>query len=160
MEPLIVLFGTFAVVAVLARLGVIHTPPARRGRIAMAAMLLLTGASHYVMTRQMVEMVPSFFPAPLAIVYVTGVLEMVGAIGLVTRYHRLASWGLILLLLAMFPANVYAALHHTGMGGHRNGVAYLWLRAPMQLLFIAWLAWFSRDRARPHMHEEHAPGVP
>jgi uncharacterized membrane protein len=160
MEPLIVLFGTFLIVTLLAHFGVIHTPPARRGRIAMAAMLTLTGASHYFMTRSMVEMVPPFFPAPLALVYATGVLELLGAIGLLTRYYRVASWALILLLLAMFPANVYAALHHAGMGGHKNGLSYLWLRAPMQLLFIAWIAWFSRDRARPHMHDEHAAGVP
>jgi uncharacterized membrane protein len=77
-------------------------------------------------------------------VYLTGVLEIAGAVGLlVERTRRAAAWGLVLILLALFPANVYAALEGVGMGRHVEGASYLWLRAPLQAIFLAWVAWFG-----------------
>ena len=67
---------------------------------------------------------------------------------------------LIALLVALFPANVWSALNHTGMGGHRMGPSYLWLRTPVQLVFIVWLWWFSRDRSRNQLQAAQAAGVP
>lgn len=65
-------------------------------------------------------------------IYVTGVLECAGAVGLLTRSLRLpAAWGLVALLVAMFPANVYAAISGVTLGG--NPPTVLLLRTPLQL---------------------------
>jgi uncharacterized membrane protein len=104
-------------------------PVAVRG--GLAAMFVLTGVMHFVgMRDQLIAMVPPALPAPGLLVTITGVLELAGAAGLLLP--RTAPWaagGLSLLLVAMFPANVHAALAGTGTP--------LLPRTLMQLLFLA-----------------------
>ncbi|MCV7220350.1 DoxX family protein [Mycolicibacterium elephantis] len=80
--------------------------------VGLAAMFVLTGVAHFVnpLRRDMIAIVPPRLPAPALLVTVTGVLELVGAAGLLYPPTRVAAAvGLFLLLLVMFPANVYAA---------------------------------------------------
>jgi uncharacterized membrane protein len=87
-------------------------------------------------------MIPAFFPQPMLIVYTTGVCEFLGAAGLlVPRFRMLAGICLILLLLGMFIANVNAALKGMTLGG--KPVTPLWLRTPMQVMFIGLIWWAS-----------------
>jgi uncharacterized membrane protein len=110
-----------------------------RGRISLALLFCFTGLGHFLMPEQMAQMLPPWVPARLAIIYVTGVLEIAGAIGLlVPRFSRLAGICLLVFLISVFPANIYAALHHVEMGGHESGPVYLLVRGPFQLLLIAW----------------------
>jgi uncharacterized membrane protein len=81
-------------------------------------------------------LMPPYLPWPRELIYLSGVLEVFGGIRiLVPATRRLAGWGLIALLLAVFPANLHAALH--GFRGVPGWV--LWLRLPLQLLLIAWV---------------------
>src|SRR5918997_3845091 len=84
-------------------------PVALRG--GLAAMFVLTGMSHFVgMRADLIAMVPPALPAPDLLVTITGVLELAGAVGLLLpQTVRWASSGLAVLLVVMFPANVYAA---------------------------------------------------
>lgn len=80
--------------------------------VGLAAMFVLTGIAHFVnpLRRDMIAIVPPALPAPGTLVTVTGVLELAGAIGLLYPPTRVAAAVcLLLLMLAMFPANVYAA---------------------------------------------------
>ncbi|MCV7411070.1 hypothetical protein AWC05_27085 [Mycobacterium florentinum] len=80
--------------------------------VGLAAMFVLTGIAHFAppMRRDLIAIVPPRLPAPGLLVTVTGVLELVGAAGLLLPATRMAAAGcLLLLLLAMFPANVYAS---------------------------------------------------
>jgi uncharacterized membrane protein len=85
----------------------------------------------------MIAMVPPGLPWPEALVFVTGVLELAGAIGLWVRpFKRAAAVCLVLLMLAMFPANVYAALNGVEFNGdaadpllQRTLIEVLWLGA-------------------------------
>jgi len=115
-------------------------------RGALSVMLLFTAAAHFnAMREDLIRMVPPSFPRPELFVTVTGVLEILGAIGiLVPKTRRLAGIGLILLFLAMFPANVSAALRDVTLGG--RPVTALWLRVPMQLLFIGVAWWTTQAR--------------
>lgn len=110
-------------------------------RYALVVMFVFTGISHFTkMKHDMARMVPSAFPYPLTVIYVTGVLELLGAAGLLLPESRkIAAVCLIALLLAMFPANIKAAQEKLKVGG-REATA-LWLRTPMQLLFIGLLWW-------------------
>ena len=143
MAPLNVLLATF-VVLVLARRFL--APRALSwslcGRAAMSVMLLLTGSSHFSMTDQLAEMLPPAVPIRTEIIYATGVVELLAAVGLlVPATSRLTSWCLIAFFLAVLPANIYAALHRVGVGDH--GPAYLWFRVPLQLFFIGWVWYFG-----------------
>jgi uncharacterized membrane protein len=80
--------------------------------VGLAAMFVMTGVAHFVppMRRDMIAIVPPRLPAPGALVTITGVLELVGAVGLLYPPTRIAAAVcLLLLMLVMFPANVYAA---------------------------------------------------
>lgn len=108
---------------------------------ALAVLFLFTAITHFTSIRHdMARMVPSAFPNPMLLVYVTGVFEGLGAIGLLFPQFRFAAaLGLILLLVALFPANVKAARQRLTLRG--KPATPLPLRLPMQLLFIALLWW-------------------
>jgi uncharacterized membrane protein len=107
-------------------------------------MFVFTGTAHFNrMKHDLVRMVPALFPRPLRLVYFTGVLEFVGAAGLLLpRFRSLAGICLIVLLIVLFPANVHAALTGATLAG--KPATPLWLRTPMQALFIGLLCWSSR----------------
>jgi uncharacterized membrane protein len=119
---------------------------ARATRYALATMLIFTASAHFTrMKHDLVRMMPDWIPQPMALIYFTGVCEIVGAIGLVLPYLRQAAGiALIVFFIVVFPANVKAARSGVGMGGKR--ATPLWLRASMQVLFIAltwWSAWWN-----------------
>ena len=111
-------------------------------RYALATMLLFTASAHFTkMKSDLVRMVPDWIPRPMVLIYFTGVCEIAGAIGLVLPYLRQAAGiALIVFFIVVFPANVKAARTRVGVGGKR--ATPLWLRASMQVLFIA-LTWWS-----------------
>jgi uncharacterized membrane protein len=111
---------------------------------ALAVMFVFTATAHFnKMKHDLAQMIPSSFPRPLLIVYITGVLELLGAVGLVLpQFRRLAGICLIALLVGMFIANVNAAQRGVTLRG--KAATPLSLRAPMQILFIALLWWSTR----------------
>ncbi|HJZ47032.1 MAG TPA: DoxX family protein [Roseiflexaceae bacterium] len=111
-------------------------------RYALALMFLFTAATRLTPMREdLIRMVPRWLLYPRALVYLTGLLEAAGAIGLlIPSLQRLAGLGLAALLLAMFPANVNAASNHVPLRGRPP--TPLWLRLPMQLVFLG-LTWWA-----------------
>lgn len=152
MLVLAVLFLAWGIFRLIGRIGVARMN-SWRGAVpyALAVMFLFTAVAHFnAMRHDMVKMVPPWVPSPEAVVAITGVLEILGAIGLmIPRTRRAVGIALILFLVAVFPANVYAALNEVQFGG--RAATPLVLRLPMQLLFIALLWWGAvrRDAARP-----------
>ncbi len=85
-------------------------------------------------------MVPPRLPYPRQIVFVTGMFEILGALGLLLPATRVAAgFCLTALLIALFPANVHAALKHIPLRG--KSPTPLWVRLPMQLIWIVLLLW-------------------
>lgn len=108
--------------------------------LGVGLLFLFTASGHFVQTAPMVQMLPAWVPAREALVYATGVLEIVIALALFTRRWRTpGAWAAAATLVAFFPANVHAALHHVPMGGHAWGPAYLLVRAPLQLFILWWI---------------------
>ena len=104
------------------------------------------GANHFIFPKFYLSIMPPYLPWPLELVYVSGAAEIAGGIGvLVPATRRLAGWGLIALLIAVFPANIHVALH--GMGGSFPHWL-LWARLPLQIVFIAWAYWTCLQRSR------------
>ena len=113
-------------------------------RYALVVMFVFTATAHFnKMKHDLARMIPPYFPRALLIVYITGVLEILGAAGLVLpQVRKLAGICLIALLVGMFIANVNAARKGVTLRG--KPPTPLWLRAPMQGLFIALLWWSTR----------------
>jgi uncharacterized membrane protein len=111
-------------------------------RCGMAVMLLFTSSAHFTRMRDdLVRMTPTWVPKPKAMVFLTGICEIAGAVGiLVPDLRRVAGIALILLFVALLPANIHAA--QAGLRLRDRPVTPLWLRIPMQLLFIV-LTWWS-----------------
>ena len=143
MKPLLVLLISFVIATVVIRLSSEQFNLPLAGRIAMACMLVFTAAGHFIFTEGMAAMVPDFLPYKKEVVLLTGVLEIVFAIGLVVPRLKLpTAWLLLLFFLLMVPANVKAAMENVNyQTGELNGpgLAYLWFRIPLQLLFIVWV---------------------
>ncbi len=101
---------------------------------------LIGGIAHFALTELEMRIVPPMLPSPRAMVLVSGVLELVGAAGLLwERTRRAAGLGLIVLTLAVTPANVYMLMNHDAWN------VPLWalvLRLPLQLVLL-WLIWWS-----------------
>ena len=116
-------------------------------RIGLAVMFAFTAASHCSsLKHDLAAMIPPPLTGALWVIYVTGVLEMAGGVGLLlSRWRRLAGICLALLLIALFPANLYAALNGVTLGG--EPASALWWRTPLQLLWLA-LLWWSAINAR------------
>jgi uncharacterized membrane protein len=116
----------------------------------MGVMYVGAGAMHFVVPTLYAQIIPPAFPRPLALVYLSGVAEIVLGIGvLIPRTRRLAAWGLIALLIAVFPANVYMATHDVVLEGlpawaNSPSDAATWARLPFQLVFVAWAWWYTR----------------
>lgn len=111
-------------------------------RIATGIAFIFTGVSHFLIPATFMEMMPSFLPSPLFLIYLSGVFEILGGIGLIiSKTKRLAGIGLILLLISVFPANIYVALNNVQLGGFMNYAVYQWFRLPMQVVLIGWVWW-------------------
>jgi uncharacterized membrane protein len=113
------------------------------GRLALVLMFLFTGATHFSdMQHDYAAMIPAPLPRDLWVIYLTGALQIAGATGLlIPRLRRLAALCLALLLVAMLPANVNAAL--SGIPFRGEVPTALWLRVPIQVLFILTIWWTS-----------------
>ena len=110
-------------------------------RAGLAVMFAFTGVAHFTSTRlDLMRMVPPALPNPGALVTLTGVAELAGALGLVVpSTARWAAYALMLLLVAMFPANIYAArIGHVIAGRPHTRLA---VRLPLQILWIGLLWW-------------------
>jgi uncharacterized membrane protein len=111
-------------------------------RVGLAAMLLLTSSAHFTsMRHDLVKMVPPAVPAPMAMIYFTGVCEIAGAIGLlVPRLRVAAAWCLLAMFVALLPANIHAA--RAGVQFQGEPATPLIVRIPEQLIYLV-LTWWS-----------------
>ncbi|GAB3226834.1 DoxX family protein [Spirosoma arcticum] len=143
MKPLLVLLDAFIVSIVSLKLFSKEWNYLLAGNIAMTTMLLFTAVGHFAFTKGMTMMLPNFVPFKKELVYLTGVTEVVAAIGLlISSFRTVTAILLILFFILLLPANIYAAFKRVDYqkGTYDGqGSSYLWFRVPLQLLFIAWV---------------------
>ncbi|MGI8744390.1 MAG: DoxX family protein [Bryobacteraceae bacterium] len=111
------------------------------GRILLAALFIVAGVLHLVSPAPFLRIVPPFLPWSEALVAISGIAEISGGVGLlIPGLRRFAAYGLVVLLIAVFPANIYMAVAHVPFGGWMGQAWLQWLRLPFQFVLIAW-AW-------------------
>jgi|GEM_PF-523138 len=120
--------------------------PATRARVGLSLFFAFTAIGHFISTAAMAEMLPAAVPYRIELIYLTGILELLGAIGVwIPRLARLTGFLLILMLVGLLPANVYSAVNRVDFGGHSAGPLYLLIRVPFQL-FAIWWAYFATEQ--------------
>lgn len=134
-------------------------PLIQRFSIALLVLLFIAaGVNHFVSPGVYLKIMPGYLPWPLALVYVSGFFEVLGGVGLaMPRVRRTAGWGLIALLIAVFPANVDMVVN----ADQFPNIPYwaLVARLPLQGVIIAWVWWAAvRDVGASRRHssrEDH-----
>src|SRR5262245_38101391 len=119
---------------------------------AMSAFYVGSGFNHLVNPDFYVAIIPPQLPDPEWLNLIAGLAEItLGVYVLEPRVRALAAWGLVALLIAVFPANLYVALENVGVPGGQPGAGnpvVNWGRLPIQPLFIAWAWWYTRPDAQ------------
>ena len=108
---------------------------------------IIAGALHFVNPDFYMKIMPLYLPFHLALVYLSGLVEILLGIGLIYRPMRqYAAWGIIALLIAVFPANIFLAFNEGAQEAlGTNQLEALWIRFPIQLLFII-IAWWQSKK--------------
>jgi len=128
---------------------VFELPRSLARRIALfgvALLFVIMGITHFTNAEMFTAIVPPYLPAPAALVYASGVFEILGGLGVLpAATRRLAGWGLLALLAAVYPANVHMALHPELFP--EMSPAALYARLPLQFVFAAWVWWATRPES-------------
>jgi uncharacterized membrane protein len=121
----------------------------------VAAFFSLAGVSHFTNTEFFLAIVPPYLPAHLELVYISGVFEVLGGVGVLLAASRTwACYGLIALLVAVYPANIHMALH-PDLFPDMTATA-LYVRLPLQFV-MAWLVWWATVADSPAAAVQASP---
>ena len=119
---------------------------AARARVGLTLFFLFTGLGHFLRTEEMMAMLPPTIPSPREVVYITGLLEILAALCVwIPGLMKVTGMCLIAFLIAVLPANIYAAMNYLEFGGHGSGPVYLIVRVPFQLL-VMWWTYFATEQ--------------
>jgi len=133
---------------------VVRSAPFRWANVFKLYLTLLFGVvglyGHLVHPASVMELIPPFLPLRTLATYASGVLELAFAVLLWTRWARITAWMIIVYLVLVLPFNIYGWTIPANSPSYVNSPDYLWLRVPMQAVFIAF-AWFGTkpDREKP-----------
>jgi len=120
---------------------------ARIVAVILGAFFITTGTLHFLRTPFFVRIVPPYLPAPLLLVQISGVCELLGGAGMLFRQtRRFAAIGLIALLIAVFPANIHMALDPQAYADIGPPVAF-YVRLPLQFVLVYLVWWAGARRA-------------
>ena len=111
----------------------------------LAIGFVLAGINHFLSPDFYLKMMPPVLPWHLFLIYLSGFFEIaLGVLLLIPKYTHFAAWGLIALLIAVFPANIYMAMNPQ-LFSEFSPVA-LYLRLPVQFVLIMWAYWFTKKK--------------
>lgn len=111
----------------------------------LAIAFVLAGINHFLNPAFYLRMMPPVLPAPLFLIYLSGVFQIaLGILLLITKFTRFAAWGLIALLIMVFPANIYMAMNPQQFPEFSLNALYL--RLPLQFVLIALAFLFTRKK--------------
>ncbi|WP_319419798.1 DoxX family protein [Pleurocapsa sp. FMAR1] len=119
-----------------------------------AVCMIVAGITHFIAPHTYVKIVPPQLPYPEAIVYISGFFEILGGIGLlIPLVSQAAAWGLVLLLIAVYPANINMAVNNIHLDNVPDGNWFQAIRLPFQFVLIAWAYWYTRSDAKSDVYD-------
>lgn len=115
-----------------------------------AILYVAAGTLHFIKPEPYLRIMPPYIPWHVFMVRASGICEIIGGLGLlVARTRRAAAWGLVALLIAVFPANLYMATNPLEGGAASIAPVIRWGRLPLQPLLVWWLLWCTRPSLAP-----------
>jgi len=112
-------------------------------RFVLGITFIVAGIAHFVVPDFYLVMMPPWLPFHLELIYISGFLEIVfGTMILIPPFIKYGAWGIIFVLLAVFPANIHMALNAELFSTVPEYL--LWLRLPFQFVLIGWAWWYTR----------------
>ncbi len=112
----------------------------------LAVFMIVAGVFHFATPVPFIKIVPGFLPFPAALVYISGVFEILLGAGLFfPATRRLSGWGLVALFIAVYPANLNMAFNHIKLSGIPDSWWLHGIRLPFQFVLIAWAAWIGLE---------------
>lgn len=118
-------------------------------RVVLAIFFVFAGMLHFLIPDAYARIVPPALPAPLLLVWISGIAEILGGVGLlIPATQRAAACGLVALLIAVFPANIYMAVAHVPASGILGLHWVQWLRLPLQIPLVLWAMRYARPAKR------------
>lgn len=122
----------------------------------LSAGFVLAGLNHFVNPAFYLKIMPPYLPWHLPLVYLSGFFETaLGVLLLVPAFTRAAAWGLVALLIAVFPANIHMAVNPQ-LYPDMSPTA-LWLRLPLQAVLVAWAYWYTRPARQRLIRPDPTP---
>lgn len=120
------------------------------GRFFVSLSFVAVGVTHFTDPEPFLTIMPPALPWHLALVYISGFFEIAGGVGLLLPATRkYAGWGLLALLVAVFPANIHMLVNEVYIGDMPQEKWLLWARMPFQLLFALGVLWAGEIWPRP-----------
>lgn len=114
-------------------------------RVSLAISIIIVGITHFASPDPYVKIVPPQLPYPLELVYISGVFEVLGGVGLlVPNVSKFSAWGLITLFIAVYPANINMAVNHIHLDNIPDSPWFQVVRLPLQAVLIAWAWWYTK----------------
>lgn len=125
----------------------------------MSVVYVFAGVMHLARPEYYRPMMPPYLPAHDFLIFVSGLAELgFGILVVDAKTRRWAAWGLIALLIAIFPANIHIALHNVPVFGATEGAGFFnWIRLPFQAVFILWAWWYTRPEEEESPRPAAAP---
>ncbi len=112
--------------------------------IIMSLFYIEVGINHIINPNWFIRIIPPILPFKIALVFICGIFEIIlGSLLIFPKTRFIAGWGLILLLLAVYPANIYVALTNGKAMDTTPMIA--WIRLPFQFVFIGLAYWHSKE---------------
>ena len=125
-----------------------------------AVCIIIAGMTHFIAPDTYVKIVPPQLPYPEAIVYISGFFEILGGVGLlVPLVSQAAAWGLVLLLIAVYPANINMAVNNIHLNNVPDGNWFQAIRLPFQFVLIAWAYWYTKPDLQSESDRLGDPGI-
>lgn len=112
----------------------------------MGGSYILVGIFHFFKADFFLNIMPPYLPFPLTLVYLSGAIEiLLGSLLMVKKYQTYAAWGLVLLLIAVYPANIYLAFNEAPQKALEvSAFAASWVRLPMQFVLLGIAYWHTK----------------
>ena len=120
-------------------------PVKEKLRIILAICIIIVGVMHFAVADPFIKIVPPYLPYHRELVYISGFFEILGGIGiLVPPVSQAAAWGLSILFIAVFPANINMAVNAIDLPNIPDSSLLRWGRLPLQAVLIAWAWWYTQ----------------
>ena len=112
----------------------------------MSVCIIIVGITHFLFPEPYTKIVPAALPNPEFLVYISGFFEILGGIGLlIPAVSQAAAWGLVLLFIAVYPANINMAVNNIQIENIPQGTWFQVIRLPFQFVLIAWAWWLTKS---------------